>query len=542
MEPDQLERALQDIAAGQSIRETARQYHISKDYLRRRLNGVDTRKEVNETRQSLSKSQEQQLVDWVLLQARLGWAPPHSRFRLFAQRIYIQSGGQNRLGKHWHVAFFRRHPEVKSIRSTGIDFLRVNGASRSNIDEFFDRLDHEELSKVLLEDTYNVDEIGTMIGLGDNPMVIGPAAVRKIVTMDPGNREWVTIIECISAAGRVLPPLVIFKGADVQQQWFQQQIDQEDFFDWLFTASPKGWTNNSIALRWLKEIFIPQTAPADPMNWRHLILDGHGSHVDEPFMLACLEAKIWLDFLPTHTSQVLQPLDLGSFSVLKRAYRKRLREACASSLTMNPKKPEFLEAWNLARKDAFTAANIAAGWIATGIFPRDRSKPLNSRLARQLDQDLPQRPSTPEPRPQGLNTLAALSLVTFQTPRTSRQLVNITRDMRNLEPAFNQATFRHLTRKLCKALDDSCMRIAALTHERDQLAAALERQKPQKRRKVKPTAQERFVAIEDVRRVKAEMGILFDELEGDTDEDDWEDHRNWEQEQDSEVEECILVS
>ena len=68
---------------------------------------------------------------------------------------------------------------------------------------------------MLLEDTYNVDEIGSMFRLRDNPLVIGPAAVRKIYTMDPGNREWVTIPECVSADSRVLPPLVIFKGAEV---------------------------------------------------------------------------------------------------------------------------------------------------------------------------------------------------------------------------------------------------------------------------------------------------------------------------------------
>ena len=60
-----------------------------------------------------------------------------------------------------------------------------------------------------------------MVGLGDNPLVIGPAARTKIYTMDPGNREWVTILECINATGRVLQPLVIFKGVDVQQQWFE---------------------------------------------------------------------------------------------------------------------------------------------------------------------------------------------------------------------------------------------------------------------------------------------------------------------------------
>lgn len=42
--------------------------------------------------------------------------------------------------------------------------------------------------------TWNVNEICTMIGIGDNPFVIGPAAVKQLLTMDPGNREWVTIL------------------------------------------------------------------------------------------------------------------------------------------------------------------------------------------------------------------------------------------------------------------------------------------------------------------------------------------------------------
>lgn len=215
MDPAQLEQALAEITAGQSIRSTAKQYHITRDYLRRRIQGTITRKEFNKGRQSLAPSQEQYLVDWVLLQARLGWAPPYSRFRLFAICIYRHFRGQQHLGKHWHLGFFRRHLEVKSIRSTGVDFLRINGASRTNIVEFFDRLDYPMLTDVLKEDIYNIDKIGTMIKLGDNPIVIGPASMRKIYTIDPGNREWVTILEYISADSRVLAPLVIFKGVNV---------------------------------------------------------------------------------------------------------------------------------------------------------------------------------------------------------------------------------------------------------------------------------------------------------------------------------------
>ena len=86
------------------------------------------------------------------------------------------------------------------------------------------------------------------------------------------------------------------------------------------------------------------------------------------------------------------------------------------------------------------------------------------------------------------------------------------------------------------------MQIARLAHEKEQLAAALERQKPQRRRKVRPTAQQRFVAIQDVVRVKREMGILPDEADLDSNGEGWIDLADSEEENDSEAEECIIVS
>ena len=35
-------------------------------------------------------------------------------------------------------------------------------------------------------------------------------------TIQPGNREWVTIIECINALGIAIPPLIIFKAVIYQ--------------------------------------------------------------------------------------------------------------------------------------------------------------------------------------------------------------------------------------------------------------------------------------------------------------------------------------
>jgi hypothetical protein len=85
------------------------------------------------------------------------------------------------------------------------------------------------------------------MGIGDNWMVVGDSYCKFLQSKDGGSREWVSIIECVSADGQILPPLVIFAGKHVQQQWFPD-TEEERYADWYFEASPKGWTNDDIAV------------------------------------------------------------------------------------------------------------------------------------------------------------------------------------------------------------------------------------------------------------------------------------------------------
>ena len=71
-------------------------------------------------------------------------------------------------------------------------------------------------------------------------------------------------------------PGIIFKGKELQQQWFLDEFREDA--PWAFVTSPNGWTNDHIALRWLEQVFLPLTKPNDPSDARLLILDGHGSH------------------------------------------------------------------------------------------------------------------------------------------------------------------------------------------------------------------------------------------------------------------------
>jgi hypothetical protein len=96
---------------------------------------------------------------------------------------------------------------------------------------------------------------------------MGLISVSKVVTrsdlqgkpriLQPGQREWVTAIECIGSSGYLVPPCIIFKGKVHTEGWFAQRKLPGD---WRIELSGIGWTTNEITFRWLEKCFIPYTA------------------------------------------------------------------------------------------------------------------------------------------------------------------------------------------------------------------------------------------------------------------------------------------
>src|SRR6266566_7635148 len=163
-----------------------------------------------------------------------------------------------------------------------------------------------------------MDETGLIQGIRAHGLIFGIAKKRKTFKKDPGRREWTTIIEYVSAGGQHLQPLVIFKSKDIQQQWFPDE-NIEEFKDWKFESSPKGWTSDDITVQWLNTVFIPQTWVLYNRS-RLLIVDGYKSHITDDFIYSCFNSNIYLLFLPSYTSHILQPLDLSMFSPIKTHY------------------------------------------------------------------------------------------------------------------------------------------------------------------------------------------------------------------------------
>jgi 4-hydroxybenzoate polyprenyltransferase len=176
---------------------------------------------------------------------------------------------------------------------------------------------------------------------------------------------------------RALDPLVIFKGESIQQQWFPHELNT--FQCWKFAASSKGWTDDEIALYWLREIFLPQTKPSD-LSYCLLILDGHGSYTTDDFMYEYLIHRVFIVFLPLHSSYMLQLLDLAVFGPVKTKYKNKVSAFIDSSDISPIGKIMFLYYYKKARDVSLTSSNIVSGWKASRLWLICPRKPLNHRL------------------------------------------------------------------------------------------------------------------------------------------------------------------
>ena len=83
-----------------------------------------------------------------------------------------------------------------------------------------------------------MDEAGLMEGMGSNGYAVGSSERRSVGKKKPDSRTWISFIECISATGVHLDPAVIYKGKNVQQQWFPKALSP--YKGWHFAPSNKG--------------------------------------------------------------------------------------------------------------------------------------------------------------------------------------------------------------------------------------------------------------------------------------------------------------
>jgi hypothetical protein len=210
-----------------SINAAADFFEIPRCTLHRRRNGGSSQARSHKTVQFLTNAGEITLVRWIKRYTISGTQLNNKLLKelaisIRAARITHASSSTpppvqlNSINNKWIQRFRNRHSEIRAIYARQLEWSRKIGASFANVGRWFDAvaLMYEQHSYDP-SNIWNMDESGFGIGEEQSMKVLvyldRPTKHRVIA----GKQEWVTDIECISAAGEALAPLLIFKGSDI---------------------------------------------------------------------------------------------------------------------------------------------------------------------------------------------------------------------------------------------------------------------------------------------------------------------------------------
>jgi hypothetical protein len=113
-----------------------------------------------------------------------------------------------------------RHPELKGKMSTSLEECRARSLNPVAVHEYFNLLTEIiDRYEVKTKNIYNMDEKGVQLGVGGRIHAIIDRDQKTVHNIDTGNRDLVTIIECVCADGTALHPSVIFQGLRRDMRW-----------------------------------------------------------------------------------------------------------------------------------------------------------------------------------------------------------------------------------------------------------------------------------------------------------------------------------
>ncbi|EGU83431.1 hypothetical protein FOXB_06053 [Fusarium oxysporum f. sp. conglutinans Fo5176] len=350
-----------------SLHKAARIYEVNYWALRRRRNGIPAASSITPKSRKLSDLEEQIIVQYILDLDSRGFPSRHRDIEQMANRL-LADRDASPVGKRWAINFIKRQPELKTRFQRRYDYQRAKCEDPTVIRNWF-KLVQNSIAKygIRSDDIWNFDETGFMMGVISSGIVITSSERHgRPKSVQPGNREWVTAVQAINAEGQAIDPFIVVTGQYHLANWYRE-CDLPG--DWVIATSQNGWTDNKLGLEWLKH-FDRSTTKGTNSRYRLLILDGHESHHSADFEIYCEENKIITLCMPPHSSHLLQPLDVGCFGSLKKAYGQEIEHLIRRSIT-HISKTEFFPAFYAAFQATMTEENIKGGFRGAGLVPFD---------------------------------------------------------------------------------------------------------------------------------------------------------------------------
>lgn len=121
-------------------------------------------------------------------------------------------------GKGWMKWFHHRHPNLALQTVEGLDLARARNLCPDGVQSFYQNLvEMYQQHKYDTSHVWNCNETGVQAGRQRSAQVLAKKGIRSVVNILPDEKEWMSILACINAAGESIPSFYIFRGKRFQR-------------------------------------------------------------------------------------------------------------------------------------------------------------------------------------------------------------------------------------------------------------------------------------------------------------------------------------
>ncbi|KAI8495274.1 hypothetical protein Bbelb_272600 [Branchiostoma belcheri] len=338
-QPEFMETVLRDIKEN-SLKpaEAARKYNIPRTTLNDKFSGKSKVDERNGRPPILSKEEESTILKYSEYHVRAGH-PVTKTAMLFMITAAIHSRHSTLIGvkskfdakkgpsRQWWADFKKRYGVL--LRKPGpLDRGRKDAMDKATVDNFFDLLKTRGLEKAPHR-VYNADETGFTLDPQRKKIVTFHSVLGTSSFVRPGTRDHISVLECASADGTAIPPLIIF-SKNFPSSSYKLQGPQNA----MYASTPSGYMDSNVYVEWLQKCFHRYASANRPVV---LLQDQNSAHVTPAAIEVALKHNIILIGFPPHISHFIQPMDArgGPFASLKSKFVDVIQN-------LNVAKPNFL--------------------------------------------------------------------------------------------------------------------------------------------------------------------------------------------------------
>ena len=330
----------------------------------------------------LGEEVESEILTALKAMERNGLGPTMQEFREDVREILINNNIETRFkdsrpGQDWLNNFMKRH-NLTLKKGGQMQIARKNVTSDPfAIYDYYDKLD-QMMTDLDIKDKpqciWNLDETSFPMDPSKRK-TIGSKGTKAMQVTSGAGRMNITVLATCCADGTAKAPLIIYKGQRVQSSW----IGTDPLLGTQYSASENGWMTTKIFENFFEK-FVAEVRVDNDLPLL-MILDGHSSHKSKKTLRIAKENNIHFLRLPSHTTDLLQPLDVSCFAPIKMRYETKLLDHVHATAAREPlKRSQFADLLCSVWHEGLSPDNIKSGFRATGIYPLDRSVYDLSRL------------------------------------------------------------------------------------------------------------------------------------------------------------------